>query len=70
MKLSIRTLRRSAAIPGCGKALVLCDEGGRMLPMQASVSVGQSVGEMTAVTVTFHVDGRDVSLDTELEPVT
>jgi hypothetical protein len=58
---------RIMMVGGCnlpGKvALVLCDEHGVMLPCQAGAVLEQNEGEMSTITVTFQVDGRDVILD-------
>lgn len=64
MKLVIRTVD-GCKVPG-GRALVLCDEHGAMLPGQCRVELVQDETEGMAVTVSFAVDGRDVILDGSL----
>ena len=61
MKLFLRTAT-GCRVPG-GRALVLCDEHGEMLPGQCSVAVVQDEDAQTKITVSFGVDGKNVVMD-------
>tara|TARA_R110000787_G_scaffold94640_1_gene197452 strand:+ start:927 stop:1136 length:210 start_codon:yes stop_codon:yes gene_type:complete len=61
MKLIIRTV--DGADIGGGRALVLCNEAGEMLPGQAAVHIEQSDDGTNFIAVTFQIDGRGVVLD-------
>ncbi len=50
---------RPAGVPG-GKAFLLVDEHGHLLPCQNAVTLKQESREVTTVTVTFSVNGEDV----------
>ncbi|CAH0355313.1 hypothetical protein [Sphingobium sp. CECT 9361] len=64
MKLVVRTVE-GANLPG-GRALVLCDEHGVMLPEQAAVTIEQEEHAAILVTVAFRVNGDTVVLDGSL----
>jgi hypothetical protein len=57
MQLEVRLC--DAAVPG-GKAYLLCDEHGEMLPNQQSVAITQDVTDMSVLTVKIYVDGEKV----------
>jgi len=44
-------------IPG-GKAVVLCDDDGVMLPQQTRVILENGIGELPTITATFVIDGK------------
>ena len=48
--------------PG-GRAMVLCDDDGKILPNQRGCEVTNHVGEPTIVTVTLQVDGDRVRFE-------
>jgi hypothetical protein len=47
-------------ITPCGKAILLCDQHGNTLPGQVRALLDQTL-ERTEITVTFLVDGQEVS---------
>jgi len=53
------TERPAPRIAG-GKAILLVDEQGIMIPCQQAVTITQETDEMTTCTVTFIVNGKDV----------
>lgn len=61
MKLRIMTVD-GARVEG-GRALVLCDDAGRMLPGQCAVVLTQEENETSTITVKFEINGKDVVLD-------
>lgn len=60
-KLVIKT-SDAPNIPG-GKALMLYDQDGCLIPNQAAIVHRNAVGELAEVTVTFYVDGDNVRLE-------
>lgn len=64
MKLQLRHLDHRPF----GRVQMLTDEQGRALPGQRELTVSYSAGEMACVTVTFVVDGDDVTITDQ--PVT
>lgn len=60
MKLRIEAVK-ALAVPG-GKALVLTDEHGNVLPNQINVIVETGVGDVATAVVTFMIDGKDLCL--------
>lgn len=48
---------------GGGKAVVLCDDDGVMLPMQFHTSVENGAGERPTVTASFYIDGKKVRFE-------
>tara|TARA_R110000868_G_scaffold100109_1_gene275263 strand:+ start:14209 stop:14418 length:210 start_codon:yes stop_codon:yes gene_type:complete len=64
MKLVVRTVE-GANVRG-GRALVLCDEHGVMLPEQAAVTIEQEEHSDILVTVAFRVNGETVIMDGSL----
>lgn len=45
-----------------GRCWVLADAEGNVLPCQRGVEIEQNAGEMSTITVTFGIDGRDVRI--------
>jgi len=60
MKLTA-DLCTAPGIPG-KRAVMLCDETGEPLPNQVAVSLEQTVGEPSTITVTFRIDGDNIKL--------
>lgn len=65
MKLVLRTIDGCATIPG-GRALLLCDGDGVILPQQTSCVIEQEECGSTIITASFRVDGVDVLIDGSL----
>jgi hypothetical protein len=61
MKIVIRTVD-GTSVRG-GRALILCDEHGVLLPGQSAIAVEQDDDGRSLVTVSFEIDGQDVILD-------
>jgi hypothetical protein len=60
MQLEVRLC--DAAVAAGGKAYLLHDAQGEMLPNQQSVVIEQAVADMTVLTVKIVVDGEKVRL--------
>jgi hypothetical protein len=57
MKLQVRMMQGP-----CGPYVALCDEMGDSLPMQRAATFDCSVDNAPSLTVTFTVDGREISV--------
>lgn len=67
MKLQIRRLTKPYSV--AKQVLVLTDENGVMLPCQVTTSVESFVDDPGKVTVTFVIDGNNLTPAYELEAV-
>lgn len=50
---------KTPAVAG-GRAVVLCDDEGEILPSQRATILETGVGELPTITVTFAVDGDSI----------
>lgn len=56
---TIRTIKGATI----GPVHVLCDREGNVVPGQRNTALASGVDELTTFTVTFNVEGEDISLD-------
>lgn len=48
-----------ASVPG-GRGVALCDADGEPLPMQRSADLSQRLNDVSEITVTFAIDGKQI----------
>jgi hypothetical protein len=59
--LKVKTIE--AAGVGGGRSLALCDESGNVVGAQISCRVDCELESYPVLTVSFHIDGKEIALD-------